>query len=956
MKWTNCFLALVLLSSTAFAQPYLGAEEPEYSPDTKAAGCSPANGSYYLEFNNVKALIHTGGNLWQISGQNFAHYEVPKGSGIHALFASALWLGGVDINGQLKLAAVRYRNGQDYWTGPLTASGDAEIIPSECSKYDRHFVITQDEVREFDAWYNAGLEDAETGGSTQSEKFPDYEIPLSILEWPAHGDPTLDQDYYLAPFYDRDGDGHYKPENGDYPWYDINRELNCTVDRTVTLYGDQTIWWVMNDKGNIHTETGADPLGMEIRAQAFAFATNDEVNNMTFYNYELVNRSTQTLYDTYFGVFIDVALGGPFDDYVGCDVSRGLGYCYNGNAFDADEGGWLGYHENPPACGVDFFEGPYLDDDGTDNPLVEDYNLAKAENGIPYSGLGIGYGDGIIDNERLGMRRFLYYNNLGGGGNPAQTDPISGTDYYNYMTGFWKDGTPHVYGGNGHPGDPSANANLNSNYMFPGDTDPIGWGTGGSPQAEWTEQTAGNPPYDRRFCQSAGPFVLKPGAVNNITTGIAWARAASGDPFESVTALQKADDKAQALFDNCFKVLDGPHAPEMTIQEMENQLIISLYNPVNSNNLNEDYEEFDPFLVNVDDDPNFDAHYRFQGYQVYQLKEESVSANDLTDIEQARLVFQCDIKDSITRLVNYEFDEDLELSVPTVMADGANEGISHSFSVTNDQFATGDDKELVNFKRYYYMAIAYAVNQYKEYDPTDPTKIDGQKIPYKASRKAAIGEIQVYEGIPHLPSPENGGTYHAVGYGYELPITRIDGWGNGGLWTDLDNTTEQSILDGDNPKELSYESGAGPIVVKVIDPLNLPDADFELYFTPDGEGELDSANWYIVNTTEGDTIYSNHTIDFANEQLIPEWGISVEIEQIEYEDKNKAYKDRYTRPIGASISFEDSSQIWMAGVPDNDDYYPTNWIRSGDVDPEDDECIPGFISNPMNSILVETGL
>ena len=54
-------------------------------------------------------------------------------------------------------------------------------------------------------------------------------------------------------------------------------------------------WWVFNDKGNIHTETNGDPIGMEIRAQAFAFATNDEVNRMTFYNYELINRGTQTL-------------------------------------------------------------------------------------------------------------------------------------------------------------------------------------------------------------------------------------------------------------------------------------------------------------------------------------------------------------------------------------------------------------------------------------------------------------------------------------------------------------------------------------------------------------------------------------------------------------------------------------------------------------------------------------
>ena len=94
---------------------------------------------------------------------------------------------------------------------------------------------------------------------------------------------------------------------------------------------------------------------------------------------------------------------------------------------------------------------------------------------------------------------------------------------------------------------------------------------------------------------------------------------------------------------------------------------------------------------------DFDGYYRFQGYQVYQLVDETVSATELQNIEMARLVFQCDIKDTITRMVNYSFDEELELSVPTVMVDGENEGIRHSFSVKTDQFATGDNRNLVNF-------------------------------------------------------------------------------------------------------------------------------------------------------------------------------------------------------------------------------------------------------------------
>ena len=133
------------------------------------------------------------------------------------------------------------------------------------------------------------------------------------------------------------------------------------------LKGDQTLWSVYNDKGNVHTETQGNPIGMEIRAQYFAFSTNDEINDMTFYSYELINRSTYTLTNTYFSQWVDPDLGWAYDDYVGCDVGRGLGYCYNGNPVDGTGQSWA-YGAHPPAVGVDFFQGPYLDPDGCDNP------------------------------------------------------------------------------------------------------------------------------------------------------------------------------------------------------------------------------------------------------------------------------------------------------------------------------------------------------------------------------------------------------------------------------------------------------------------------------------------------------------------------------------------------------------------------------------------------------------
>ncbi|MBA3900289.1 MAG: T9SS C-terminal target domain-containing protein, partial [Bacteroidetes bacterium] len=549
-----------------------------------AAGCAAANASTDLELNNVRAIIHTGGDFWmnRNASPSVAGYEVPKNSKKFSIFAGALWMGGVDVNGQLKLAAQRFRSqGNDFWPGPLNTQ-TVEIDAATCAKYDKHFVSERSAVEKFNRWFEMSVDDP--AGLALDPEFAGYSIPKFILDWPAHGNVSNSEDYYLAPFFDRNGDGNYNPYDGDYPGFElIMGENDCRVSREVNLYGDMNFWWVFNDKGNIHTETGGAAIGMEIRGQAFSFSTNDEINSMTFYNFELVNRSTFVLENTYFGIWADPDLGRFDDDYVGCDVQRGLGYCYNGKDVDGS-GGPGDYGANPPAVGIDFFEGPYQDNDGTDNPGPSNnfeyltYAEAKAGNGIPYRGLGIGYGDGIVDNERFGMSRFLYHNNQGGGSHPATTDPLTASDYYNYLRGIWRDNTPMRYGGNGHTSGPTTTAE-ECNYMFPGGTDPVGWGTkGNTTLTGWTEESEGNVPWDRRFAQSAGPFKLKPGAANNITLGVVWARAISGGPMASVLKLKVVDDKAQALFDNCFRIVNGPDAPDVSVRELDKELILLLSN------------------------------------------------------------------------------------------------------------------------------------------------------------------------------------------------------------------------------------------------------------------------------------------------------------------------------------------------------------------------------------------
>jgi hypothetical protein len=48
---------------------------------------------------------------------------------------------------------------------------------------------------------------------------------------------------------------------GDYP----------SVKDGSEAYGDQMVYWVFNDKGNVHNETNGNPLGVQINALAFAF-------------------------------------------------------------------------------------------------------------------------------------------------------------------------------------------------------------------------------------------------------------------------------------------------------------------------------------------------------------------------------------------------------------------------------------------------------------------------------------------------------------------------------------------------------------------------------------------------------------------------------------------------------------------------------------------------------------
>lgn len=957
------------------------------------AGCTPSSTYAWLNINNARVRVNAGGDMWwDLPGGSGAKYYIPANGSATSLYAGSLWIAGMDINNQLKCAAIRFRQvGNDFWTGPLTVDGTASIDAATCMEYDKIYTITRAEVDDF-------LQNCDENGIPKAG----YEIPTNIANWPAHGDPARGMSYYLAPFYDNDGDGSYDPSKGDYPYYDITNELCHTKIPTMeetyagtihgsilsdqVIKGDQTLWWVFNDKGNSHTETGGSAIGMEIRAQAFAFSTNDEINNMTFYSYEIINRSTYTLTNTYFSPWTDVDLGFAKDDYVGCDVSRGLGYGYNGAPVDGS-GQTEAYGANPPAVGVDFFQGPYLDPDGLDNPKYDSLGNQLCDESIN----GVNFGNGIPDDERFGMRRFVYHNNTH---SSVNGDPDVAAAYYLLLRGIWKNGAKMQYGGTAVPGAPGT-VGPACDFMFPYDSDPCNWGTGGlQPNGGfnqngfyWSEETGDNgnpnPPEDRRFMQSAGPFTLKAGAVNYITFGVPWARAIAGSSaWASVELLRRVDDKCQSMFDNCFKVLDGPNAPDLTIRELDRQLIIYLSNSETSNNANEDYMEMDPNIPDGDTINGkyveFDKYFRFEGYQVYQLANQEVSVDQLTDVSKARLVFQCDVKNNVKRITNFIYDDYISESIPTIMVEGADNGISHSFVVTQDAFTKNNDPTLVNHHTYYFMAIAYAYNNYREYKPEE-SQGEGQKLPYLAGRK----NIKLYSAVPHKIV---NGTVINSSYGDQPVITRWTGIGNGGNQLELSEADINELLsrpiasetnrfgDPDYPiiYHPTYKRGYGPVNVKIIDPLNVKPTDYALWFhdfktitvehvtgnigIAGDNQDMKVFKWSLKDLETGEVFESDTTTEISSEKLFLDRGLSVNIQQCwnigTYKIGNTGGNpsdDNYhvvystlspnNGVITSSVTYADSSNRWLSGIKDSDAIAsnPLNWIRAGNYADQDDK-------------------
>jgi hypothetical protein len=833
--------------------------------------CANSLSNIDQEINNVRARLLGGGDCWW----DFTNgrYIVPKVEGnadpVSALFAGSVWLGGVDPGNNLKLACQDFRSGatNEFWPGPL-AVADGQTERTICSNWDRFFRVTGAEVEQ----HLTNLKEGRTAIS---------DIPQSLRRWPAQGNPYFEDEmgfpiYYTdqgwAGFFDVNENGLYEPLGGDYPSIDIR---GCPLDR----YPDEMVFWIYNDQGGgaIHGNTKGRPIQMEVQVQAFGYTTNDELNDMTFQRYKLINRATERIDSMFFAMWTDPDLGCYADDYIGCDTSRDLMYVYNQDPTDGDPGtscaGVPTYGFNVPILGVDYFRGP-LDTFGNE----------------------------------LGMSSFIYYNNPGFGDSdiPGRLDPNAPIEFYRYLTGSWRDGQPLTFGGNGY-----RSSNVLTKYAFSQPPNQAG---------AWSMCEANLPNGDRRTLQASGPFTLVPGAVNELIIGVPWVPDIEY-PCPSLDDLFRADQLAQGLFDNCFDLLDGPTAPNADWIELNREVVAVLTNVAPSNNVNEAYAEVDPLAPTAI--PEDKRSYKFEGYIIYQLATPNVSAADYDDPEKSRIVYQVDVRNNVTKLYNWTETvnplTNKRYYVPELQVEGENKGIRHTFSISEDNFALGNNKSLINHKKYYYSVIAYGFNSYENFDPI-ATPAKGQQKPFLVGRK----NIKIYTVIPRPVVDQS----LQASYGDGVVVKRLEGTGSGGNFLDLDDAT-RNMLWQPNLKDtvLTYKLGRGPVNVTIFNPFEVKNGEYELALVDGNMNDAkldDNARWELRKLPDGRVLKSESSIDRLNEQLVIEYGFTVTVAQ---PGEPGAQADERNGAAGAETVFADPNQQWLTGIPDAADG-PFNFVKT----------------------------
>ena len=301
----------ILKNITAFTMVMtlllVSAEARETKKVSNFSGSSFVESSGTFDGNRIYADVTNNGLFldYHISGDSAL--EWPKGTGVHSIFQSALWMGAT-VDGTIRTIVGDYT--QDMGPGP---------------------------------W----------GGDPLAAVHRIYKVNKSMLDDPAAHDDFQNWPVdYGAPWVDVDGDGAWNPlpAGQDHPEF----------------IGDQVLWFVSNDGDPAYKlNFGTSPMNVEIQTTMFGYDRIDAIGDMLFIKQLVINKGDDDLVDTYMGLWSDPDLGNAGDDLVGCNVELGMGYVWN----DGPDTYYDNLDIGTPAAGYDFFQGPKVPCDDPTDPV-----------------------------------------------------------------------------------------------------------------------------------------------------------------------------------------------------------------------------------------------------------------------------------------------------------------------------------------------------------------------------------------------------------------------------------------------------------------------------------------------------------------------------------------------------------------------------------------------------------
>jgi hypothetical protein len=453
------------------------------APVSLIAQCEPGVATYVTEDDNLKFNTRADGTVFSAAGGDFAFGCEQEDAFKPLIYSMAHWIGGISPDQQLKLAAETYAvSGNDFWPGPLTTDGAAEVASGTCLEYDKMVYLRRSWTEQHRAYFDC-LNDPECDEALLF--LGGYEIPQAFYDYPAMGDVEAGQAATLLPYVDYDEDGSYDPAAGDYPMFGDSDDC-CN-----SLQGDECVVWIMNDKGNVHSSSQGEPIGIEQHHIVYRYYSED-LANAVFHATRYFNRGTNTLSDTYLSAFIDADIGNYNDDYAAFIPEENTALVFNG---DFNDEGFNGFGAEAPGLAIRMLRSPLQDPNEVDDD-----------------------GDGIVDNEQIGLVHGLY-------SDPFAPSPGIASDYYNWMRGFYVNG-----------------------QVFQDEGEDADFQNEGLPQGGELFQ-----PTDTRLVMSSGPFTLTPGLAFCTTEVVCWDFPEPGEgPVDAAERALAFSGEIQEIHDACY--------------------------------------------------------------------------------------------------------------------------------------------------------------------------------------------------------------------------------------------------------------------------------------------------------------------------------------------------------------------------------------------------------------------